>query len=104
MRDVPPGAAGGFQNLPVSSAAVGFTASNYIDGPAIAGYARGVVETNTIRWRCDGTDPTTTVGVIATAGTVIELNTPADIQRFRAIAAAADGAIQILFHRLDPRG
>jgi hypothetical protein len=104
MNDVPIGACGGFENLTVSSSSVSFDAANYSENAAVAGYAKGIVETNSIRWRCDGGSVSTTVGTLAIAGSTIELNHPADIARFRAIAAAADGALQIAFWRHDPRG
>lgn len=48
----------GFQQLSVSNTAVGFTP------PAGATYCAFEVETNAVRWRDDGTNPTASVGFL----------------------------------------
>ena len=50
------------------------------------------VETASIRWRDDGTDPTSTEGHLATVGTVLTLPNRNRIDAFRAIRTSATSA------------
>ncbi len=52
----------GYQQLTVSSTAVGFTV------PAGATHAHVSVEDDAVRWRADGTNPTASVGTQITTG------------------------------------
>lgn len=52
------------------------------------------VEANAIRWRADGTAPTTTVGHLATAGATITIQGHANVANFRMIATAANATVQ----------
>jgi hypothetical protein len=102
---VPVGATGNFQVYPVAASVVAFLAAEYQLGADSAGRALISVETISIRWRCDGVDPTLTVGILAAAGSTIELNHPADIARFRMTRAEAGTAsVTASFSRNDPRG
>jgi len=56
------------------------------------------VEDNDIRFRYDGTDPTSTEGHVASSGDQFEISGYDDIRRFRAIrhsAAAGDAVLKI---------
>lgn len=53
------------------------------------------VETNSIRYRVDGVDPEATEGHLVIAGGVIELTSPDEVTKFRAIRATADGVIKV---------
>lgn len=57
----------GYQQITSLSAAVGFTSV-----PAGAAYARIQAETQDVRWRDDGVDPTASVGVLLRFDSVIE--------------------------------
>lgn len=84
----------GFQKLTVSSSPVGFTL------PAVTPTVRAVtvtVETNSIRYRLDGTDPTTTTGHLLYDGDVLDITNVNSILSFKAIAVGADGTIQITY-------
>lgn len=53
------------------------------------------VETNSIRYRYDGTAPTTSVGHLLTAGTRLELVGNDNIQKLQVIRASADGTVMV---------
>jgi hypothetical protein len=54
-----------------------------------------IVETNDIRYRTDGTDPTSTTGMPMSAGQNIVLVKWADISRFKAIAVSATAYLSV---------
>lgn len=51
-----------------------------------------IVEGAQIRWRDDGTDPTSSVGSIANVGAVISLNNRNRLENFRAIRTGSTSA------------
>ena len=51
------------------------------------------VETNPIRWRADGTAPTTTIGHLANAGASITITGQANVSNFSMIATGASAAV-----------
>lgn len=57
--------------------------------------ARITVETENIRYRYDGTAPTTTVGHIAYAGTTFTLEGLENIERFRMIADMGTSTVSV---------
>jgi hypothetical protein len=63
----------------------------------IAEEALVTVETNSIRWTVDGTTPSTTVGHLAAAGDVIDLEGFDAIRKFQFTRASADGAIHVTY-------
>lgn len=82
----------------VSGTAVALTAATYLH----AVYAYIEVQANTIRWRADGTTPTSTVGFKATDGTGIELTSYQEIVNFRAISdggASGDATLQVHYRK-----
>lgn len=82
----------------VSSVAVALTAATYLH----ATYAFIEVQANTIRWRADGTAPTSTVGFKAIDGTLIELKSYNEIANFRAISdggASGDATLQVHYRK-----
>ncbi len=72
--------------LAVSSTAVGFTTSKYINRRQ----AFVQVQVNPIRYRFDGTDPTTAIGLIAPVNSIIHLSSKDQLVKFRAIATGDD--------------
>lgn len=85
----------GFQKLTVSSSAVGFTL------PSVVPTIRAVtvtVETNSIRYRLDGSDPTATDGHLLYDGDVLDITNVNSILAFKAIAVGSDAAIQITYY------
>jgi hypothetical protein len=91
-----------FETLtPTSSAAVGFTASKIESTTGLSltkrQYALVTVEANPIRYRVDGTDPTTAVGHLAPVGTVLQLDSYSQLVHFKAIATGADATLSCSF-------
>jgi len=80
----------GFQKLAVSTSAVSLT----IPADAFTAYVQ--VETDSIRYRTDGTAPTSTDGTLAYPGQVIEITEYEQLKNFKAIQAdVASGAGQL---------
>ncbi len=95
--------AGDFEKITVSSTAVGFTASKITINQEGGFTKRAVkafvtVETNSVRIRMDGTDPTTALGHLLTAGDGLLITGEQNISRARFIAAASDGAVHVTFY------
>lgn len=82
------------EKITVADSAIGFTDSliNAGDGvlPATAVF---VVETAQLRFRVDGGDPTTTVGILAEVGDFVEITGEHDVEKFRAIRTGATSAV-----------
>lgn len=72
-----------------NAAAVGFTAATY--GNTRNAFAQ--VQDNPIRYRFDGTDPTTTVGIEAPVGSIIQLTSKDQMVKFRAIATGGNAVV-----------
>lgn len=84
-----------FDNQTVSSTAIGLTSSKVLPTNAIAArQATCVVETNSVRIRYDGTDPTAAIGLLFTAGQTFSVYGSNNIRRLRAIRVTSDGALQ----------
>lgn len=72
-----------YEDLAVSSTAVGFTAATYLG----ANYAYVTVEGAPIRFRMDAGTPTTSVGTRLEVGDSIVLESRDEVVRFKAIYA-----------------
>lgn len=87
------------ESITVSTSAVGLAAATIgggTTGKPQARYAFITLADNAIRWRCDGLDPTSTVGHALASGGSLELNGAANIARFKAIrSGAADGILTV---------
>ena len=83
-----------FETITVSTTAIGFTAATMT---AAAVMAIATVETNTVRYRADGTAPTASVGHSAVAGSIITVCGPA-LSRFKMIRASADAPVQVTYY------
>jgi hypothetical protein len=79
----------GFQTLTVTNAAA--VSLTYTGTHAIVS-----VESNSIRVRWDGTAPTTAVGHLLPAGSMLEL-TGNDLATFKAIATGSDATISVTY-------
>jgi hypothetical protein len=87
-------AALGYESVAVSTTAIGLTASTY----GSADVAIITVEDANVRFRTDGTAPTTSEGHIAYVGDVITLRSQGDIANFSAIRDdAVDAALKVSF-------
>lgn len=84
----------GFEALAVSSTAVGFTV-------ATADHAKRAivrVESNSVRWRADGTNPTATVGMPLEVGDELVV-WGTDIHTIKFIRQSADATLSVSFAR-----
>lgn len=95
--------AGDFETKTISSAAVALATAKLRTNQEGGFYKDAVklfitVETNSIRLRWDGTNPTTSVGHLLTAGSSITLIGEQNISKLRMIAAAADGVVMVTYY------
>lgn len=92
-----------FDTITVSASAIGLTASKYTAPPLEplkeAQYIIITSETNNIRYRIDGTNPTASVGHLLTAGSTLTLTGFSTIKNFKAIATGADATIMATYLR-----
>lgn len=89
-----------FENVTIdnTSAGIGFTASTITPpGAPIMTVCKGKLETAQIRYRYDGTAPTTTVGAIVDIGDMVTITGYAYLQAFRAIRTGSSSGT-IMFH------
>jgi hypothetical protein len=83
---------GSFQTITVSSSAVGLT-------PPTSGapsYALIQCETNNVRWRDDGTNPTAAVGQLLSAGGILKYDGPLSLLKF--IRVSADATLSVSYY------
>lgn len=84
-----------FEQITVSTVAIGFTVATLAEG----NYAVVSIETNPIRYRSDGTNPTAAVGHLAAAGTVLEVCGKSAARNFKMIRqGAADATAFVTFY------
>lgn len=84
-----------FEQITVAAAAIGLTTANvrgYGSNRFAAEKAVIIVEAAQIRWRDDGTDPTTSVGMVANPGTVLTFDNRDRLEKFRAIRTGSTSA------------
>jgi hypothetical protein len=92
-----------FEKLTVSSTVKTLTASVYHQKSStnapnkIARFATISVETDSIRYRLDGTDPDSTTGHLLQVGDVLELDSANDVAKFKAIRVSGDATIQVSY-------
>lgn len=83
----------GFQQLTVSTTAVGLTV------PAGATRAVCHVQSQPLRWRDDGTNPTSSVGVLTAAAVIFELHGTYSMNAFKAIrSGSTDSVLEISYY------
>ena len=90
-----------FETLTVADTALGFTAATYQPVNDV-GAKRALVTCAVaqVRFRYDGTDPTSAVGHILDAGDKLEIEGYTNISLFRAIrSGASSGIISVTFER-----
>ena len=94
-----------FESITVSSTAIGLTSSLY--NPSTVGtrpldqaqYVIITSETNDIRYRIDGTDPTASVGHKLVAGSSMVLAGYSAIVKFKSIATGSDATLMVTYER-----
>lgn len=82
----------GYQQLTVSSSAVALTV------PLQANTATIVVENATVRFRSDGTDPTTTVGVPLWTNQSFQIQSKDILSAIKFIATGSDATLNIEYY------
>jgi len=80
----------GYQQITDASTAVGLTV------PTGANFAMIICEAQAVRWRDDGVNPTTTVGMPLSTG--VGFRYDGDLNRIRFIAAVAGAIINISYY------
>ena len=83
----------GYQQLTVSSTAVALTV------PTGASRAKISVVSNPIRYRDDGTDPTSSVGFNVPTNTIFELYSRESLLAFKAIATGSNATLDIIYYK-----
>lgn len=89
-----------YESITVSSASIGFTSATYAPaGQTAASVALVTTETNPIRFRSDGTAPTSSEGHLAAASSQIEVCGAAAVANFRMIRTGSDATAKVTFFR-----
>lgn len=89
-----------FETITVSSASIGFTSATYAPtGQTPAFAALVTIETNSVRFRSDGTAPTASVGHIVTANQTIEVCGTDNVKNFRMIRVGSDASATVSYFR-----
>lgn len=90
-----------YESVTVAATAIGLTAAKY--SPTGAQHARRAVcrvETAAIRYRADGTNPTTSEGMLADSGDTIIVSGIEDIRRIKFIRdGATSGVLKVSYER-----
>lgn len=92
----------GYEAVTVSNTAIGCTASKLYNTPTEGAIRKAheihvTIETDSVRYRFDGSNPTSTVGHLATPGTVIAIKGPHNIARFLMIRVTGDASAKITY-------
>jgi len=83
-----------YESITVSNTAIGLTSATYLD----ATRAEMTLETAQIRFRVDGTDPTSSEGHPVYVGDLIILNSAAQIAAFKAIrTGSTSGVLKVTY-------
>lgn len=91
-----------FESITVSNVSIGFTASKILQNET-GGFKRHctkalfTVETNSIRFRLDGTAPTATVGHLMAAGDSFLVTGDTNITNLRLIRQSADATVMVTY-------
>jgi hypothetical protein len=97
------GQAYGYESISVSTAAIGPTAltvhPDRDQNPRPAFEAFCTVETNSIRYRIDGTDPTASEGHVVAAGGTFTVTGTNNVKRLKMIRVSADAVVKITYFR-----
>jgi hypothetical protein len=95
--------AGDFESITVSTTAIGPTAAKLKINQTGGMFKRAVkvfltTETNSIRLRWDGTDPTASVGHLLTAGSSITVEGEQNVANLKMIRSVADGTVMLTYY------
>ena len=83
-----------YESITVADTAIGFTDSAINRGDGIRPYrAVFVVETAQLRFRVDGTAPTSSEGTLAEVGDIVTITGEHDVEAFKAIRTTGTSAV-----------
>jgi len=90
-----------YESITVSTSAVGLTGSKYApSGEEAAKRVFITVESGSIRYRYDGTDPTSSEGHLITEGGYLTITGKSNIEKFKAIrAGTSDAVLRVTYER-----
>ena len=91
-----------YEAITVSNTAIGCTAAKLSFTPTLGQIRKAheihvTIETDSVRYRFDGGTPTSSVGHLATAGTVISVKGPHNLARFLMIRVTGDASAKITY-------
>lgn len=87
-----------FESITVTGSAVGFTAANLKSDTSKVWKVFLTLETAEIRFRLDGTAPTSAEGHIMSSGDTLELTDPDGISNFKAIkTGGTSGVLKVTY-------
>lgn len=86
----------GYQQITTVSSAVGLTVPANVEGQA-ANYALIIPQTQAIRWRDDGTNPSATVGMPLAVGATLAYD--GDLSKIKFFEQTSAAAINISYYR-----
>lgn len=89
----------GYEEIAVSSTAIGFTAATIQTSTASANFAYVYVGSNSIRWRDDGSNPTAAVGQPAAAGERLQVCGKKAVGAIKFIRQSADATLFVSYYR-----
>lgn len=84
-----------FEQITVAGTAIGFTTATISQGNGHAQANKAVcrLETAQIRFRVDGTAPTSSVGTLLEVGDILTLTDPVEMQQFKAIRTGSTSGL-----------
>jgi hypothetical protein len=87
-----------YESITVSTTAVGLTASKFNSYAAYEIKAYMTLETAQIRWRLDGTNPTSSEGHLLEVGTNLTVEGYKNLSQFKAIrTGTTDGVLKVTY-------
>ena len=89
-----------FESITVSSTAIGFTTATAFPAGQAPLMAVVTTETNPIRFRADGSNPTAAEGHLVAASSTIEVCGKAAMTNFKMIRTSADATAKVTFYGL----
>lgn len=89
----------GYEEITVSTTAIGFTSATVATATASASYAYVYVGTNSIRWRDDGVNPTAAVGQPAAAADRVEVCGVKAVRTIKFIRQSADATLFVSYYK-----
>jgi hypothetical protein len=88
-----------YEDITVSSTAIGATAATINSATGKAAYALFTTETNPLRYTVDGTTPTATLGHLVSAGQQIEVCGFVAVSQLRMIRTGSDATVRATYYK-----